>query len=355
MNKILMTGLALCNINEDDSCKVCNYDYSWIFNHPSVLLWSDKIILTPFVKKVIDECIYPDPKRPLPKAIKILFDILDSSNLLEIHKANDILSPEREEQIFNQVDSDRELLAKEFPETVKVKDDEMPGQLFIGSHGYCRAKVKAIYIALILARSWKANCLFSPEDYEYLRFRLGIKKIPQKTSNNYIESFETIFRSFLPNLPLIPHYAYGSDCVACEHDVVCAKTFLNDLEKNTFEMLKWRSYDEIIQLRCIIQDIVNKYNTPDEIDPREIFRSFKKKEIKMNKLINKLFPKIKRWTNLITVTSIPFAVTGLAMGNSLLTLSGAAFAGGAKMTSEILELIENKNKWVGFVNRSPKK
>ena len=351
MNKILITGLALSNLGGDDTCNICNYDYSWIFNHPSVLLWSDKIILTPYVKSIIDECKYPDPKGPLPKAIKILFDILDTSNLLEVNEANDIISSEGAQQISDQVDNDRKLLAKEFPSIIKLGEgDKVPGQLFIGTNEYCHVRIYAIYMALLLARTWQASCLFNPADYEYLRFRLGIQNIPKKTTKRYIESFSMIFRSFLPDLPLIPHYAYGSECTSCKHEIKCAESYLNDLEKNTFEMIKWRDYEEIIQLKEVIKNIVNKYNTSDGIDPSEVYRSFQEKEIKMNKLINKVFPKIKRWTNLIAFTSIPFAVAGLAASNSLLTLSGAAFAGGAKMTSEILKLIESKNRWVGFIN-----
>jgi len=354
MNKILITGLALSDFGGEDECNICNYDYSWIFNHPSVLLWNDKIVLTPHIKTTIDKCIYPDPKGPLTKAIKMLFDILDSSDLLEIRDASEIVSPQGEEQISNQIDKDRKLLAEEFPSIIKIGDEnKVPGQLIIGPYEYCQVKIHAIYMALLLARTWQANCLFTPGDYEYLRFRLGIKNIPKTSSKGYIESFSMIFRSLLPDLPLIPHYAYGSRCTSCVHEEKCSDSYLNDLEKNTFEMMKWRSYEEILQLKEVIQRLVDRYNTPDEIDPAEVYRTFQEKEIKTNKLINKVFPKIKRWSNLITCVSIPYAVAGLATSDSLLTISAAAFAGGAKMTSEILKLIENRYKWVGFMNVKP--
>ncbi len=53
MNKILLTGLALGK--DIGLCPVCNYDFEWLLNNPSSLLWADKII--------VPETIYQTKKK----------------------------------------------------------------------------------------------------------------------------------------------------------------------------------------------------------------------------------------------------------------------------------------------------
>lgn len=352
MNKVIITGLALLSSGEPDECGVCNYDFSWIFNHPSVLLWADKIIVTKYIKSVINECKYPDSKTPLPKAIKMLFNILEDSNLLDTKNPDDVITGKGFEQICKQTEKDRIILAKEFSSIIKLGDDDkVPGQLLINKKMYCAPKIHSIYVALLLSRVWNASCLFDLTDYNYLRFRLGIKSIPKQDSKAYIRSFDSIFSSYLPNLDLVPHYAYGKECEDCLHKKKCADTYLDDLEKNTYEMLKWRGYEEIQQLKNIINKAIDKFDSSEEINPKEVKRELHAKEIKMNKLLHKTFPRVKRWSNLVTSLSIPFAVAGLASQDALLTLSGAAFAGSSKIVTELLKWMENKNRWVGFLNR----
>lgn len=53
--KLLVTGLAIAK----GDYIPCNFDYSWLFKHPSTLLWADKIIITPYMDEVIDSARFP--------------------------------------------------------------------------------------------------------------------------------------------------------------------------------------------------------------------------------------------------------------------------------------------------------
>ena len=47
--------------------------------------------------------------------------------------------------------------------------------------------------------------------------------------------------------------------------------------------------------------------------------------------------------------SIPFAVLGLAVDNSLVMVSAAAIAGASQMAKEVLDLLESRAKWITFL------
>ena len=347
MTKILVTGLAL---TASEDCRLCNYDFSWLFNYPSTLLWADKIIITPFIKSLIEEASWPPDGRELPKAIKMLFEILDDQHLIDVNDSENILTDSLRTKIYSQIEKDRKILSKEFPDVVKHGKD-IPGQIKIGSYEYCYVSLASIYSALILSRIWGASCLFNPGDYTYLKYRFGLKSIPKQSRLSYFESLDFVFKLVLPNLRLIPHYAYGKECENCQHERKCQDNFLKDLEKNTITILKWRTYEEIEQLREAIKDIVIKYSSPDEIDPVEVAKELEIRAIRLNRLIKKVFPKVNRWSNMLTCVSIPLAIAGLSYKNSLLTATGAALASSSRAISELIKVMESQRKWVGFINQ----
>ena len=57
---MLVTGLALGT--EAGVCQACNFDYNWLINYPSILIWADKIMITKNIwDSVIDEK-WPEPR-----------------------------------------------------------------------------------------------------------------------------------------------------------------------------------------------------------------------------------------------------------------------------------------------------
>ena len=71
---------------------------------------------------------------------------------------------------------------------------------------------------------------------------------------------------------------------------------------------------------------------------------------KINRNINKRFPKIERWTKMTTVLATPITIASAISGNLPLTVGSAVAGGVAQATEKLLEIYKNKNNWVGFVN-----
>ena len=51
MNKVLVTGLALGF--DSGLCSACNFDFDWLLNYSSILLWVDKIYIAQKIWDVV--------------------------------------------------------------------------------------------------------------------------------------------------------------------------------------------------------------------------------------------------------------------------------------------------------------
>lgn len=88
---MFQTGLALGNLS--GNCEACNIDLSWLYSSPSKLLWLDKIVVTDYLWKLLDnpnlakygEINDGDNLRRITydKSNKLVFEILDSVGLIE--------------------------------------------------------------------------------------------------------------------------------------------------------------------------------------------------------------------------------------------------------------------------------
>jgi hypothetical protein len=117
------------------------------------------------------------------------------------------------------------------------------------------------------------------------------------------------------------------------------------------EILKWRNYDEIQQIKNVIEKIVAaKEKAGEIIDPNEIIAEFKDEQRKAQNRVNKTFPKVKRWANLSTILSIPVAITGLSSGIVPMTIAGATLAGVSKATKEAIDFMNSRYNWLAFIN-----
>lgn len=81
-----------------------------------------------------------------------------------------------------------------------------------------------------------------------------------------------------------------------------------------------------------------------------LLKSLKEDRTRLNRNINKRFPKIERWTKMTTVLATPITIASAISGNIPLTIGGAVATGVAQATDNLLEIYKSKNNWVGFVN-----
>lgn len=359
--KILVTGLWMGGFEDEFAdCRICNYDYSWLFLTPSALIWSDKIILTPYIENTIENEIVPIENEVLAKTIKKTIEVARKHNLIEEKDPSGTITPKMMEEIDKEVTFDRNLLKELYPNQVRIGDDsKVPGQLFIEGQEYCHPFVRSIYASLILAREWSAKCLFQDRVLNYCKYKFGASLITDPYLGELPKAFETIFDSFLPEFEIFPEYTLmhffssTESCSICVKEKKCSTKYLNQLEDNLSKYLDIREYDEIIQIKRLISDIVHRLDLNEgKVDYNDVIREFKNEERTITKRIRSVFPKINRWSNLALIASIPITVVGITTGLPMVSAVGASIAGLSKATQEYVKYLESKYKWVGFVSKN---
>jgi len=352
LNKVLLTGLA---IGKDlGACESCSFDLDWLIDNPSVLLWADKIIITPAIWESINDHKRLKTQKIAP-ALKLIFDIINSEGLLEIINPKDIISSQYIEYIGNIIQHDAKRLIEVFPQFVKKGDEGVPDSINIGDTEYCGAYLRSIYASLLLTKHFNANCLFNNKALNYLNLKFGLDGLPTNLNPNYINSFSNVFQVTIPNELVLHNYAFTNDsqCNSCRSLLSCKDNYLKDIENSVFKIMEWRNYDEIIQVKNITQKIINTKDSYDgTLDPILIKNEFNSEKRKINKRIKNVFPKIKRWTSLSTIISVPIALSGLIYDNSFLTVSGASIVGASTIAKELVNYFDSKYNWLGFKNKS---
>lgn len=96
--------------------------------------------------------------------------------------------------------------------------------------------------------------------------------------------------------------------------------------------------------------ILLKNDISSQKDIYDVVKEFKGKQDKINRNINKRFPKIERWTKMTTVLATPITIASAISGNIPLTIGGAVATGVAQATENLLEVYKSKDNGVGFIN-----
>lgn len=350
MNKILVTGLALGAEPDINACSVCNYDLAWLFKNPSTLLWSDKIIITPKIHEMIkDKQFLDDDNDKIGEAINVIFEQMEKYSLIEIKQPSDVITEEVRDEIFMQIEKDSRSLCRAFPKIVKEGVEEgMPGSLIVEDYEYCSPVLWSLYAGLILANEWGANIFYQDRAYNYLKYKFGIDNNNIDIQRERYKAFDEIFSTILPETGLLPNVLYDPKCKSCKKEALCDSDAIKNIERKTKDILSWRSYDELSELRVILNEIAKTKNSSELIPADEIIRKFETKEIKLRNRINNLFPKIQHWSNIVTVLSVPAIVAGVSTGSKTVASVAAGIGGLATVSGKYAELIKNKYRWLGF-------
>jgi hypothetical protein len=111
--KILVTGNTI-GPNDVSPFSISQYDFNSVITNPSVFLWSDKIILTPYINELIESNSYPDDGGKISKSLNKIFDVAKEPDLIEIKSPKNIITEKVSENISQQVEFEREYLLKNF-------------------------------------------------------------------------------------------------------------------------------------------------------------------------------------------------------------------------------------------------
>lgn len=353
MNRVLVTGLALGK--ETGACDVCNWDFEWLIRYPSVLLWADTILVSGAIWDTISKGEWPHKYAGLARCLQLIFDIARTAGIIEVFDPGQIISPGVRDDIFEQVARDRLVLPTVFPDHSTLGDDQnVPGQVLIDGYEYCRPRVWSIYAGLALARALDGHCLFDDSAFNYCRYKFGLSGLPAAAEPGSIESFHRVFQAYLPNDSILPDYALASGelCAGCAKEQRCRDTYLSQVEGKLKELLAWRDYDEIAQMKAVLGKVVRRRKKAGGIvDPAEIIHDLRGEETKLRRRVRSVFPRVRRWANITTVVSIPLALAGVATSSPVLTLSAAGAAGASQVVKELVELLSSRYSWIGFVSK----
>ena len=258
MNKVLVTGLALGF--DSGLCSACNFDFDWLLNYPSILLWVDKIYIAQKIWDVVQSGNVPNTNDypELNKGLKLIFEMLKNEGLIEIFKPTVILDRNLVQRITKQIKIDRSELVTAFPKHItQGKDNKVPGQIIIDGEEYCSPDLYTTYASLIVAKSLNAQCLFNDHTYNYLKYKFGLNSRSSQIKSGNVETFQNVFSAYLPN-EIVVSGPMSKKCLDCNNLESCRQKYLSLVEADFKRILKWRDYDEIQQLKGVVDKIIKK-------------------------------------------------------------------------------------------------
>ncbi len=346
MNKVLITGLGVAN--ELGICESCNLNFSWLVNNPSTILWADQL----YIPQASFETQIANKEQKNEKIIGMFLEMAEERGIISKLNIADMYQKTVGDQIYQKMLTDSQTLLATFPEVIKKGDERVPNEILIGDEGYCGAWISSIYAGMRVARDIGANCLFSKREHTFLKYLYGLDA--NRINGNIINNVYTeVFSLYMPEKLAVHSYAFTDEehCKHCVHYERCKENYLTDTEKAFEKMFKWREYDELQQAKEEINKIIclkNDISSQKDID--DVVKEFKGKQDKINRNINKRFPKIERWTKMTTVLATPITIASAISGNIPLTVGGAVATGVAQATENLLEIYKSKNNWVGFIN-----
>ncbi len=353
MNRVLVTGLPFASRDGCTHSVPCNWDQQWIVQYPCTLLWADRIILTPSILGAIRNDAFPHEYPHIARCIRLVFDRLDAEGLIEVRQPAEVISPEIDQLIESQVTRDFCRLPAAYPDRAGVEESPCaPPMLRLDENRYCQVHIKSMYVALTLARAWGASCLFDDESVQYCDMRYGSPRTGDRCGRESALAFHEVFCGLLPDEPLIAAYAAAEQCLSCKHQADCQDRSMRDTEKAVMQLLEWREYDELHQLRGVVGRIAEMArNAEDRSGAAEMAAQFCEEERRLRKRMRSLFPRARRMVDIATLVSIFTALAGVASGSYPIVAAGSAAGLASQGGKKLLDLLESRYRWVGFVNR----
>lgn len=341
---LLMTGLASsCT----DEFRISNIDYSWLIKNPSSLLWADNIFLTNYMK----DSLFIKDNLPMDKSLNLVFDVLDDYGIIKFKNSKRLYNEKVANELEKVIQDDLNIMSDNEDIKIEKCDKKDSRNIHVGNLQYCLPQLQSIYASLIISESWNAHCLFSDASINFLKYKLNF--FPEKSNVQPLTySFEKIFNLILPDVNLFPDYSLinnPSECEKCIHINNCDSTYLDSLENNLREYLEFRDFEEITQIKNVINELNQKIKSNDLlIDSDLVIKEFQEQKRLIYKKMHTSYPKMKKWSNYSMIVSSAIGVTGFLSGSTILTGIGIGLDALSVLADNRLDNIEEKNKWVGF-------
>jgi len=341
---MLITGLPLSS--PDKNHTPCNINYMDLFMHPSYLMWADKLVIPTPIWEVIKRKKYGHAGAD--GILKLIIDMLDSAGLVEKVDTSSILTNDIWDSIDSEIEKDIALFEMLYP-----KENQLQSHIVLNLNGneYCFPEIRSVYASLYIAQQTNSNCMFDREAIMLCNGKFGLSKLNiGLKSNMELMGISEVFNTILPDDVWYPAYLVAGKCRNCEEmKQECHDRFLSGTEKEIKQYLDWREYDEILQMKEVVNSIIKKKNANDGLLlPDDIKTEFENKKKKYNNMLHKRFPKIKRWTRYITLLSVPAGLISFSTGNVVAGAIAEVIGGVSAASSMKLESIEEKHNWINF-------
>ena len=340
-NKVLVTGLGNGILGE---CSPCNYDAYQLICNPSMLLWIDKIVIPEKILHIIRN----DTKDEENSIVQLILEFYDKAGLIESLNTDELFSDATKAVLESVVESDIKILTELDPELSKVEDNH--SVIHYKGIEYCFPKLLSLYGDLFLAKETGANCLFSPSSIKYCHLKFGLTAQNPANGVNTAIGVDRVLRTMIPDIHPRPNFLAYNKCPECANLNDCRKKYYTSLGDSLHDYLEWRQYDEFFTLRECLDKILQKAKKhSDFVLPDDIVNSFEREKKRINSMIHRHLPKVKKYSDLITAISVPATILSAVNSTSLpLAVGTAALTGASALTSLAVNRIEEKYKWVNF-------
>lgn len=323
-------------------CPCNNINLGWLFDRPSDLLWTDKVIMTHNEWDVI----MSEKETAISRAEKLIFERLQAEDLIKFIP-DTIISKPRAESILQSIEADLQCIE----DLLTISEKEKEHFLQLGKYSYCIPSLWSLYAAIDISRSVNASFSLSAYELEYL-VALIPRKFQKEIHAGRNLAMDEVLNLYLPSLELGHPYLYDSEagrCASCAKKDHCSGTYLAEIEKQLEHILKLRQYDEV-RMTCEVMDKLceRSMNLGHVLTGEELWDDLREEAAKTKKTIKSKLPKINLWSKIsafatIGIGAVSFFVPALAIGATV-----------PEVTREILSSYEEKmkkeNSWVNFVN-----
>lgn len=337
---ILVTGLILGK--ESKMCICDNINLGWLYNRPTDLLWTDKIILTHNEWDVIIK----DNNTPLGKATKMIFERLEAEGLIQ-QISDSSISIDRADSILQTINTDLQFIEDLYTES----EDENDPIMSMGDYHFCVPSLWTLYAAIEL--SWRYDASFSLEQDEIAYLTALIpRKYQREILSGRNMAIDEVLSLYLPTVTLGHSYLFDSEkgrCASCKNDKICSESYLLQIEKQLESILSLRKYDEI-RLTCEVMDKICERSMLQGhvLTGEELWDDLQEEAAKTEKKVTQRLSNIQRWSKITSYVSIGLGAASFL--NPILGVSAAIPAVANQLLSSKEKNIKKETSWVSFVN-----
>jgi hypothetical protein len=347
--KLLVHGSSLVGIKKHKRKKMVSYVAAeWLIYRPHIVLWADEILVSE--RDFRSAHLYFDDDI-CKESARLLFDMLKERGVIKTFEPSSVAPPFFDKAIGKQVRNDEKRWAIQKQADTKTGKADL-ANIHIGGLTICHYRLEGIYSSLGFARLLDAQCLFDTYEYEVCRRRFD-EESPKYRA--FLKSpFEKAFDILAPDVQLLGNYVIHSEqCETCHNKQQCMSSCVEQTEEMVSFALQLRCRDEMLELKEIISDSIEKLKKGKIRSLSE--QNYLRKEIqssadKCKRRLLSTFPQVERWVSITTALSTPVAFAGALTGNNLVSLVGVGLLGSSQATIEVIKYLRSKYRWVAFLD-----